>query len=102
MAAPANGQKVAVIGLGMSYSTSLREQARGFIGLTSMMKGLAGLTTVKNLLEVGFEVTGFERSSYVGGLWHYTEDEKTSVMKSKRRLWAGIGRSLRFRASGKQ
>jgi dimethylaniline monooxygenase (N-oxide forming) len=36
-----------------------------------------GLVTVKNLLEEGFQVTGFERSPYVGGLWHYTDDPET-------------------------
>ncbi|CZR42675.1 flavin depend monooxygenase that catalyses the oxidation of rubrofusarin to 9-hydroxyrubrofusarin [Fusarium proliferatum ET1] len=44
--------------------------------------GIAGLVAVKNLLEVGFDVTGFERSGYVGGLWHYTEQDKTSVLPS--------------------
>ncbi|SCV61125.1 flavin depend monooxygenase that catalyses the oxidation of rubrofusarin to 9-hydroxyrubrofusarin [Fusarium fujikuroi] len=44
--------------------------------------GIAGLVAVKNLLEVGFDVTGFERSEYVGGLWHYTEQDKTSVLPS--------------------
>jgi dimethylaniline monooxygenase (N-oxide forming) len=43
-----------------------------------------GIVAVKNLLEEGFNVTGFERSSYVGGLWHFTEDPETlSVLKSK-------------------
>lgn len=36
-----------------------------------------GLVGVKNLLEEGFDVTGFEKSGYVGGLWHFTEDEET-------------------------
>ncbi|KAI1035121.1 hypothetical protein LB503_011763 [Fusarium chuoi] len=45
--------------------------------------GIAGLVAVKNLLEVGFDVTGFERSEYVGGLWHYTEQDKTSVLPSR-------------------
>lgn len=36
-----------------------------------------GIVAVKNLLEEGFDVVGFERSSYVGGLWHFTEDEET-------------------------
>ncbi|RKL20363.1 hypothetical protein BFJ68_g3069 [Fusarium oxysporum] len=44
--------------------------------------GVAGLVAVKNMLEVGFDVTGFERSEYVGGLWHYTEQDKTSVLPS--------------------
>lgn len=36
-----------------------------------------GIVAVKNLLEEGFDVVGFERSNYIGGLWHFTEDEDT-------------------------
>ncbi|KAJ3958699.1 hypothetical protein N0V92_004689 [Colletotrichum tropicale] len=43
--------------------------------------GSLGLVALKNCLEEGFEAVGFERSSYVGGLWKYTPDEnKTSVL----------------------
>ncbi|KAF4912184.1 Monooxygenase aurF [Colletotrichum viniferum] len=43
--------------------------------------GSLGLVALKNCLEEGFEAIGFERSSYVGGLWKYTPDEnKTSVL----------------------
>lgn len=42
--------------------------------------GALGLVAVKNLVEEGFDVTGFERNDYVGGLWKYTEEEKTSVL----------------------
>jgi hypothetical protein len=46
--------------------------------------GAMGLVTVKNLLETGFQVTGFERSAYIGGLWHYTKDPETlSVLECK-------------------
>ena len=42
-----------------------------------------GITAVKNLLEAGFDVTGFERSGYIGGLWHFTDDPETlSVLES--------------------
>lgn len=41
------------------------------------------MVTVKNLVEEGFDVTGFEESSYIGGVWHYTDEDKTSVLKSK-------------------
>ncbi|KAF2128140.1 dimethylaniline monooxygenase 2 [Dothidotthia symphoricarpi CBS 119687] len=44
--------------------------------------GSAGLAALKNLTEEGFEVTGFERNSYVGGLWQYTEEDKTSVLET--------------------
>jgi dimethylaniline monooxygenase (N-oxide forming) len=45
-------------------------------------EGPAGLVALKNLLEEGFDATGFDRNSYVGGLWQYTEDDKTSVLES--------------------
>lgn len=45
--------------------------------------GVLGLVTVKNLTEEGFDVTGFESSNYVGGLWHYTDEDKTSVLPSR-------------------
>lgn len=39
---------------------------------------------MKNLLEEGFNVTGFDRNSYVGGLWHYNEENKNiSVLPSQ-------------------
>ncbi|OAL71578.1 hypothetical protein A7D00_4483 [Trichophyton violaceum] len=38
--------------------------------------GALGLVSMKNLLEEGFNVTGFDRNSYVGGLWHYNEENK--------------------------
>ncbi len=42
-----------------------------------------GIVAVKNLVEEGFDVTGYERCSYIGGLWHYTDDKETlSVLKS--------------------
>ncbi|WYZ46684.1 hypothetical protein EsH8_IX_000909 [Colletotrichum jinshuiense] len=51
------GNKVAVIGL-----------------------GALGLVSLKNLVEEGFDVTGFERSSDIGGLWRYTTEDRTSVL----------------------
>ncbi|KAL4875868.1 flavin monooxygenase-like protein [Aspergillus karnatakaensis] len=45
--------------------------------------GAAGLATMKNLAEEGFEVTGFERSSSIGGVWSFEETpNKTTVMRS--------------------
>ncbi|KAF3907848.1 hypothetical protein ABW20_dc0101101 [Dactylellina cionopaga] len=56
------GEKVAVLGLGAS-----------------------GLAALKNLREAGFDVVGFERNDYIGGLWQYTTNENvTSVIKSTR------------------
>lgn len=40
------------------------------------------MVTLKNLVEEGFDVVGFERNDYIGGLWRYTEDAKTSVLES--------------------
>lgn len=45
--------------------------------------GALGLVATKNLVEEGFDVTGFERNAYVGGLWHYTDDDRTSVLPSE-------------------
>lgn len=45
--------------------------------------GVLGLVATKNLVEEGFEVTGFERNAYVGGLWHYTDEDQTSVLPSE-------------------
>lgn len=45
------------------------------------MVGALGLVALKNLAEEGFDVTGFERNGYVGGLWQYTQEDKTSVMR---------------------
>jgi dimethylaniline monooxygenase (N-oxide forming) len=42
-----------------------------------------GLVATKNLVEAGFDVTGFERNTYVGGLWHYTDKDQTSVLQSE-------------------
>lgn len=48
------------------------------------LTGGMGLVAVKNLLEEGFQVTGFEKSGYVGGLWHFNEDPETlSVLESR-------------------
>ena len=44
--------------------------------------GPAGLVALKNLLEEGFEATAFDKNSYVGGLWHYTTQDKTSVLST--------------------
>jgi dimethylaniline monooxygenase (N-oxide forming) len=44
--------------------------------------GACGLVTLKNLLEAGFDAVGFERNSYVGGLWKFSPDNKTTVLKT--------------------
>ncbi|KAK7432321.1 hypothetical protein QQZ08_001269 [Neonectria magnoliae] len=62
----------------METALDPRDQRVAVVGLGAM-----GIVAVKNLLEEDFDVTGFERSSYVGGLWHYTDDENTlSVLES--------------------
>ncbi|KAH8728306.1 dimethylaniline monooxygenase 2 [Phaeosphaeriaceae sp. PMI808] len=44
--------------------------------------GAAGLVALKNLKEEGFEVTGFDRNSFIGGLWKYSGNDETSVLES--------------------
>lgn len=73
MAAPT----IAVIGLG---NVTIVSRSNKTADLTRHA-GAAGLVTVKNLIEEGFAVTGFERNSYVGGLWKYTEGPTTSVLE---------------------
>ncbi|KAL3485874.1 flavin-binding monooxygenase-like-domain-containing protein [Aspergillus germanicus] len=46
--------------------------------------GASGLVTMKNLTEEGFDVTGFERSSSIGGVWSYEDTPtKTTVLRSR-------------------
>src|SRR4051794_25643326 len=70
-----NGIRVAVIGLGKSSHLCHQSTCTDHIGP-------AGLVAVKNLAEEGFQVTGFDRNSYVGGLWQYNEADQTSVMET--------------------
>ncbi|TQV99337.1 hypothetical protein V2A60_004811 [Cordyceps javanica] len=54
-------------------------------GTTVAVVGLGGMgiAAVKNLIEENFEVTGFDKSAYYGGLWHFTEDKATlSILES--------------------
>lgn len=44
--------------------------------------GPLGISTVKNLTEQGFDCTGFESRSYLGGIWKYNTDEHLSVQAS--------------------
>ncbi|OTA01161.1 Flavin-containing monooxygenase [Trichoderma parareesei] len=48
--------------------------------------GIAGLSACKNLTEAGFDVTGFDASDAIGGLWHYSEGERTSCLYNTRAL----------------
>ncbi|KAH8887214.1 FAD/NAD(P)-binding domain-containing protein [Thozetella sp. PMI_491] len=42
--------------------------------------GPLGLVTLKNMIEEGFDVTGFDRNEFIGGTWYYTDEDKTSVL----------------------
>jgi cation diffusion facilitator CzcD-associated flavoprotein CzcO len=46
--------------------------------------GALGIVAVKNLAEEGFDVTGFDQNPFVGGLWHYADDDRVSVLPSKK------------------
>ncbi|KAL6856409.1 flavin monooxygenase-like protein [Trichoderma novae-zelandiae] len=48
--------------------------------------GISGLSACKNLTEAGFDVTGFDASDAIGGLWHYSEGERTSCLYNTRAL----------------
>ncbi|EGR44135.1 uncharacterized protein TRIREDRAFT_70988, partial [Trichoderma reesei QM6a] len=48
--------------------------------------GIAGLSACKNLTEAGFDVTGFDASDAIGGLWHYSEGQRTSCLYNTRAL----------------
>ncbi|KAK5061309.1 hypothetical protein LTR84_007851 [Exophiala bonariae] len=43
--------------------------------------GALGIVTLKNLLEEGFDVTGFEKNDSIGGLWRFTEASQTSALE---------------------
>ncbi|KAK5237652.1 hypothetical protein LTR47_000744 [Exophiala xenobiotica] len=55
--------------------------------------GPTGLMALKNLKEDGFEVTGFEKRGYVGGLWKQSHDSSLSVTENT------IFNSSRFRSA---
>lgn len=43
--------------------------------------GAQGLVTTKNLLEEGsFDVVGFDKNDFVGGLWHYVAEHQLSAL----------------------
>ncbi|KAE9984363.1 hypothetical protein EG328_008849 [Venturia inaequalis] len=44
--------------------------------------GPLGISSIKNLTEEGFDCTGFESRSYLGGVWKYNTDEHISVQES--------------------
>jgi dimethylaniline monooxygenase (N-oxide forming) len=44
--------------------------------------GAHGLVALKNLLEEGFNATGFDSNTYVGGLWHYTAAAEVSCLQT--------------------
>lgn len=64
--------------------------------MTNKWIGAMGIVAVKNLLEEGFDVVGFERSGHVGGLWHFTEDEDTLSIIECEYLDLGGLTNLRF------
>ena len=35
-------------------------------------------------------MTGFDRNEFVGGLWHYTDDDRTSALKSENPFLGGV------------
>ena len=82
MSSEAANTKVAVLGLGTDY---LIREPLVLKNLVDFSPGVAGVGTLKNLVEAGFDAVGFERCEYVGGLWQWTSNKNiTSVTKSER------------------
>lgn len=44
--------------------------------------GISGIASIKNALEAGLEPTAYERDSWIGGVWRYTEDDRFTIQKS--------------------
>ncbi|XP_031553441.1 dimethylaniline monooxygenase [N-oxide-forming] 2-like [Actinia tenebrosa] len=44
--------------------------------------GISGLGSIKNALDAGLEPTAYERDSWIGGIWRFTEDDRSTVQKS--------------------
>lgn len=59
-----------------------------------LLKGALGIVTLKNLLEEGFAVTGFEKHDSIGGLWRFTDASQTSTLECEPRGTESISREL--------
>lgn len=44
--------------------------------------GACGLVTLKNFLEAGFDATGYDKNTYIGGLWKFSPENKATVLKT--------------------
>ncbi|WWD05386.1 hypothetical protein V865_003461 [Kwoniella europaea PYCC6329] len=65
----------------MTSSQQHDNSSKGRVAVLGL--GISGIVQVKNLVEQGFQVVGFERNDYYGGLWKYNEDkEQISVLKN--------------------
>ena len=53
--------------------------------------GASGLTAIKTCLDEGLEPTCFERGSYIGGLWHFTEEAKEGQVCVHKSRSASLG-----------
>lgn len=42
--------------------------------------GAQGLVTVETLLEEGYDVTGFDKNEYIGGIWYYSAEHRVSAL----------------------
>jgi dimethylaniline monooxygenase (N-oxide forming) len=60
-----------------AFTKSVPSPRVAIIGL-----GACGIVTLKNFLEAGFHAVGFERNTYVGGLWKFSLENKTTVLKT--------------------
>lgn len=44
--------------------------------------GISGLVTIHHALDLGLEVTAFDKQDDIGGIWQYSEDIETEVPHS--------------------
>jgi hypothetical protein len=67
--------KVAVVGAGKRFLCVPRV-------LRLKIKGISDLVTSKSLLEEGFDVKCFDSRNSISGLWKFSNDNFTTVLRS--------------------
>ena len=53
--------------------------------------GVAGLGAVKNLIEQGFDVTAFEQTDHIGGLWTWDPSPTITTTLKSEAYWRYCG-----------
>lgn len=58
----------------MFYSISFISRKMPVLSVAIIGAGQAGLCSAKRSIEEGFNVTIYEQSEHLGGIWHYVEE----------------------------